>query len=144
MNFILIFLISAIIQVETGGKNINGDNGRSIGIMQIRPETCLEMLKKDKNIFFFSKFSKESIKSLLHFESFNIYCGKKYISYLIKTNKSIDVAINAYNTGNFSPLKYDINRVYLKRVKQSMGIKYYLYNWLFNFNKKLLIKMLEE
>ena len=32
--------------------------------------------------------------------------------------------------------------VYVKRVKTAMGIKYYLYNWLFNFNKKLLLIIL--
>ena len=44
----LIFLISAIVQVETGGKNINGDSGKSIGLMQVRVATCKEMLKRDK------------------------------------------------------------------------------------------------
>ena len=136
------FLISAIIQVETGGKNINGDGNKSIGLMQVRVATCKEMLKRDKSLF--SELSDKAVKTALSIPIFNIYCGKKYISYLIKTNKTLDVVINAYNTGNFSPLKYNTGRVYLKRVKQSMGIKYYLYNWLFNFNKKILLMMLGE
>ncbi len=138
----LIFLISAIIQIETGGKNINGDGNKSIGLMQVRVATCKEMLKRDKSLF--SELSDKAVKTALSIPMFNVYCGKKYISYLIRTNKTLDVAINAYNTGNFTPLKHDISRVYVKRVKKYMGIKYYLYNWLFNFNKKLLLMMLGE
>jgi hypothetical protein len=137
----LVFLISAIIQVETGGKNINGDGGKSIGLMQVRVATCKEMLKRDKSLF--SELSDEAVKTALSFPMFNIYCGKKYISYLIRTNKTLDVAINAYNTGNFTSLKHDTKRVYLKRVKKYTGIMYHLYNWLFNFNKKLLLIILE-
>lgn len=142
MSIFFIFLISAIINVESGGRNINGDNGKSIGLMQVRPATCKEMLRRDKSLF--SELPFNMIKTALSIPIFNVYCGKKYISYLIKTNKTLDVAINAYNTGNFTPLKHDISRVYVKRVKKYMGIKYYLYNWLFNFNKKLLIMMLGE
>ena len=139
---VLIFLISAIIQVETRGQNINGDGGKSIGYMQVRVATCKEMLNRNKSILRF--VSDKAVKTALSFKPLNLACGSAYLRYLVKTNKSFDIAINSYNTGNFSKLKTDVTRRYVKEVKKQLGIMYYVYEWLFRKNKKLLLMLLGE
>ena len=139
---VLIFLISAIIQVETRGQNINGDGGKSIGYMQVRVATCKEMLNRNKSSF--RLMSDKAVKTALSFKPFNLACGSAYLIYLIKTNKALDIAINSYNTGNFSKLKTDTNRKYVKEVKRHLGFMYYIYDWLFRKNKKLLLMLLGE
>jgi hypothetical protein len=138
----LIFLISAIIQVETRGQNINGDGGQSIGYMQVRVATCKEMLSRNKSILSF--MSDKAVFTALSFKPFNLACGSAYLRYLIKTNKTLDIAVNSYNTGNFSKLKTDTNRKYVKDIRRYLGFMYYVYDWLFRKNKKLLLMLLGE
>lgn len=126
------FIISIFIQLESGGRNINGDGGESIGIMQIRAGTAKFILDKYK--------IKEpsSLKSELKNINYNKKIGILLLNYLLVKNSNFTAFINSYNTGNYTKLKHDKNHVYYKKFIKSAGfLKILVFNLIFSFKKEI-------
>lgn len=130
---VLCFLISIFIQLESGGKNLIGDGGGSIGIMQIRPETAKFILNKNK--------IKEpaDIKKELSNIKYNKKIGILLLNYLLYKNTNFTAFVNSYNTGNYTKLKHSKNHIYYVKFTEKSGfLKNLLLNLIFCLKKELI------
>ena len=84
----------ALIKAESN-FNANAESGKgAIGLMQLMESTAQDVCKKtDLNI------SNEDVKDKLLEPEININIGTKYLSVLLDTYKSKEVAVAAYNAG---------------------------------------------
>jgi soluble lytic murein transglycosylase-like protein len=126
------FIVSIFIQIESGGRNINGDGGQSIGIMQVRVKTAKFILNKTK------LKEPENIKTELSKIDYNMKIGILLLNYLLYKNNSFVAFINSYNTGNYTKLKHDKNHVYYKRFEKTAGfLKILAFNLIFSLKKEV-------
>lgn len=129
----IFFIISVFIQIESGGRNIDGDGGQSIGIMQIRTGTAKFILNKYK--------IKEPgyLKSELKNIDYNKKIGILLINYLLVKNSNFTAFINSYNTGNYTKLKNDKNHIYYRKFAKSAGfLKILSFNLMFCLKKEVI------
>ncbi len=91
-------VVKAIIKVESGGdENAVGDNGNSVGLMQIQPRFNAHRLKEGE--------------SLLD-PQVNIRVGCELLSELMEKYGTLDEALTAYNAGHDTGNREYANRVY--------------------------------
>jgi len=97
-------LILAIISVEcnTFDPGVKGDNGNSIGLMQIQPKWWRELMER------------EGVTDLTD-PIQNVTCGCAIMRYLIDTYDSEYRALQAYNTGNPNSKNGYADKVYQKK-----------------------------
>lgn len=91
-------LVKAIIEVESGGDaNAVGDNGNSIGLMQIQPRYHAQRLKEGE--------------SLLD-PKVNVRVGCEILSEIMAKYDTLDEALTVYNAGHDTGDRGYANRVY--------------------------------
>lgn len=91
-------LVKAIIEVESGGNaNAIGDNGNSLGLMQIQPRYHAQRLKEGE--------------SLLD-PKVNVRVGCEILSELMDKYGTFDEVLTAYNCGHDTGSREYANRVY--------------------------------
>lgn len=91
-------LIKAIIKVESGGNaNAVGDNGNSIGLMQIQPRYHAQRLKEGE--------------SLLD-PRVNVRVGCEILSEIMNKYGTLDEVLTVYNAGHDTGDRRYANRVY--------------------------------
>ena len=91
-------LVKAIIKVESGGDaNAVGDNGNSIGLMQIQPRYHAQRLKEGE--------------SLLD-PKVNVRVGCEILSEIMDKYGTLDEALTVYNAGHDTGDRSYANRVY--------------------------------
>lgn len=91
-------VVKAIIKVESGGNvNAVGDNGNSVGLMQVQPRFNAHRLKQGE--------------SLLD-PQVNVRVGCELLSELIEKYGTLDEALTAYNAGHDTGNREYANRVY--------------------------------
>lgn len=91
-------VVKAIIKVESGGdENAIGDNGNSIGLMQVQPRFNAHRLKQGE--------------SLLD-PQVNVRVGCELLSELLEKYGTLDKALTAYNAGHDTVSREYANRVY--------------------------------
>ena len=91
-------LIKAIIEVESGGDaNAIGDNGNSLGLMQIQPRYHAQRLKEGE--------------SLLN-PKVNVRVGCEILSEIMDKYGTLDEALTVYNAGHDTGDRSYANRVY--------------------------------
>lgn len=91
-------LIKAIIEVESGGDaNAVGDNGNSLGLMQIQPRYHAQRLKEGE--------------SLLE-PKVNVRVGCEILSEIMDKYGTLDEALTVYNAGHDTGDRSYANRVY--------------------------------
>lgn len=91
-------LVKAIIEVESGGDaNAVGDNGNSLGLMQIQPRYHAQRLKEGE--------------SLLD-PKVNVRVGCEILSEIMDKYGTLDEALTVYNAGHDTGDRSYANRVY--------------------------------
>ena len=91
-------VVKAIIKVESGGdENAVGDNGNSLGLMQVQPRFNAHRLKEGE--------------SLLN-PQVNVRVGCELLSELMEKYGTLDEALTAYNAGHDTGSREYANRVY--------------------------------
>ena len=91
-------LVKAIIEVESGGNaNAVGDNGNSLGLMQIQPRYHAQRLKEGE--------------SLLD-PKVNVRVGCEILSEIMAKYGTLDEALTVYNAGHDTGSREYANRVY--------------------------------
>lgn len=91
-------LIKAIIKIESGGNaNAVGDNGNSLGLMQIQPKWHAQRLKEGE--------------SLLD-PKVNVRIGCEILSEIMDKYGTLDEALTVYNAGHDTGDRSYANRVY--------------------------------
>ncbi|MBD3197194.1 MAG: transglycosylase SLT domain-containing protein [Candidatus Lokiarchaeota archaeon] len=103
----------AIIHVESNGNpKAVGDNGNSIGLMQVTQPAL-----SDVNEFFGKNFS---LSELVHNPENQIYAGMAYFNIVYRrAEQNIDLAIRGYNAGLRRAKENDsISQSYLIKVKK--------------------------
>ena len=91
-------VVKAIIKVESGGdENAIGDNGNSIGLMQVQPRFNAQRLKEGE--------------SLLN-PQVNVRVGCELLSELMEKYGTLDKALTAYNAGHDTGDRSYANRIY--------------------------------
>lgn len=91
-------LIKAIIKVESGGDaNAIGDNGNSLGLMQIQPRYHAQRLKEGE--------------SLLD-PKVNVRVGCEILSEIMDKYSTLDEVLTVYNAGHDTGSREYVNRVY--------------------------------
>lgn len=96
-------LIKAIIEVESGGDaNAIGDDGNSLGLMQIQPRYHAQRLKEGE--------------SLLD-PKVNVRVGCEILSELIAKYGTLDEVLTVYNAGHDTGSREYANRVYEEMMK---------------------------
>ena len=91
-------LVKAIIEVESGGNaNAVGDNGNSLGLMQIQPRYHAQRLKEGE--------------SLLD-PKVNVRVGCEILSEIMAKYGTLDEALTVYNAGHDTGDRSYANRVY--------------------------------
>lgn len=87
-------LIYALIKNESNFKNDAKSHKSAMGLMQIIPETSIDVANKNK-----IELDKNNLENELYNAEKNINIGTKYLAELIKRYKNYPVAISAYNAG---------------------------------------------
>ena len=87
-------LIYAVIKNESNFKNDAKSHKSAIGLMQIMPNTSIDVANKNS-----IKLDKNNVENELCNEEINISIGTKYLSELIERYKNYPVALAAYNAG---------------------------------------------
>lgn len=96
-------LIKAIIKVESNGNaNAVGDNGNSLGLMQIQPRYHAQRLKEGE--------------SLLD-PKVNVRIGCEILSEIMAKYGTLDEALTVYNAGHDTGSREYANRVYEEMMK---------------------------
>ena len=96
-------LIKAIIEVESGGNaNAVGDNGNSLGLMQIQLKWHAQRLKEGE--------------SLLD-PKVNVRVGCEILSEIMAKNGTLDEVLTVYNAGHDTGDRSYANRVYEEMMK---------------------------
>lgn len=91
-------LVKAIIEVESGGDvNAIGDDGNSVGLMQIQPKYHAQRLKEGE--------------SLLD-PKVNVRIGCEILSEIMEKYGTLDEALTVYNAGHDTGDRSYANRVY--------------------------------
>lgn len=91
-------LVKAIIEVESGGDaNAVGDNGNSLGLMQIQPRYHAQRLKEGE--------------SLLD-PKVNVRVGCEILSEIMAKHGTLDEVLTVYNAGHDTGDRSYANRVY--------------------------------
>ena len=91
-------LVKAIIEVESGGDvNAIGDDGNSVGLMQIQPKYHAQRLKEGE--------------SLLD-PKVNVRIGCEILSEIMEKYGTLDEALTVYNAGHDTGDRNYANRVY--------------------------------
>lgn len=97
-------LVKAIIEVESGGDaNAIGDNGNSLGLMQIQPRYHAQRLKEGE--------------SLLD-PKVNVRVGCEILSELMAKYGTLDEALTVYNAGHDTGDRSYANKVYEEMMKK--------------------------
>ena len=96
-------LVKAIIEAESGGDpNAIGDNGNSLGLMQIQPRYHAQRLKEGE--------------SLLD-PKVNVRVGCEILSEIMDKYGTLDEALTVYNAGHDTGDRRYANRVYEEMMK---------------------------
>lgn len=96
-------LVKAIIKVESGGDtNAIGDNGDSLGLMQIQPRYHAQRLKEGE--------------SLLD-PKVNVRIGCEILSEIMTKYGTLDEALTVYNAGHDTGSREYANKVYEEMMK---------------------------
>ena len=96
-------LVKATIQVESGGNaNAVGDNGNSLGLMQIQPRYHAQRLREGENLLD---------------PKVNIRVGCEILSELMAKYGTLDEALTVYNAGYDTGSREYANRVYEEMMK---------------------------
>ena len=96
-------LIKAIIEVESGGDaNAVGDDGNSVGLMQIQPKWHAQRLKEGE--------------SLLD-PRVNVRVGCEILSEIMNKYGTLDEALTVYNAGHDTGDRSYANRIYEEMMK---------------------------
>lgn len=124
-----LILVLSIMAYESSFRNINGDEGKSIGWMQIQHSTCYEARKYNG--------IKKHLNLIARWD--NIHCGSAELNRLYENlDGNLDLTIKAYNGGLESVLNPKgwgpANRqtdVYLKFIKRKrMKLLTYIQEWI--------------
>lgn len=91
-------LVKAIIEVESGGDaNAVGDNGNSLGLMQIQPRYHAQRLKEGENLLD---------------PKVNVRVGCEILSEIMAKYGTLDEVLTVYNAGHDTGDRSYANRVY--------------------------------
>ena len=106
--------IVAMAKVESSlDKQILGDNGRSLGILQVQVSTLKFLATKNKKLAWVLNYKEKILETmLLTNEPFNIYVGSSYLNYLVK-RYGYRHGVMRYNGGH-------TNWTYYNKVKGEM------------------------
>lgn len=100
-------LIKAIIEVESGGDaNAIGDDGNSLGLMQIQPRYHAQRLKEGE--------------SLLD-PQVNVRVGCEILSEIMDKYSTLDEVLTVYNAGHDTGDRGYANRIYEEMMKSETG-----------------------
>ena len=106
--------IVAMAKVESSlGKQILGDNGKSLGILQVQVSTLKFLATKDRKLAWVLNYKEKILETmLLTNEPFNIYVGSSYLNYLVE-RYGYRHGVMRYNGGH-------TNWTYYNKVKKAM------------------------